>query len=75
MATALEVLEAQVMGLSRPERSRLLEHLIASLDADDVVEQEWNAVADAREDELDGGRAQEVPNDEIVARLRGRFPG
>ena len=75
MATALEVLEAQVMGLSRPERSRLLEHLIASLDTDDVVEQEWNALADAREDELEGGCVQAVPNDEVVARLRGRFPG
>jgi len=75
MATALEVLEAQVMGLSRPERSRLLEHLIASLDADDVVEQEWNAMADAREDELESGSAQAVPNDEVMARLRKRFPG
>ena len=40
MTMPIEVLEAEVLGLSSAERSRLLDRLIASLDADPAVEDE-----------------------------------
>jgi putative addiction module component (TIGR02574 family) len=75
MSPSLEALEAEVLRLSPADRSRLLERLIASLDADVEVEAEWDAIADEREAELDSGRVQPVPFEEAIARLEARFPG
>jgi putative addiction module component (TIGR02574 family) len=75
MPLSLEILEAEVLRLSAVERSRLLDRLIASLDADAEVEAEWDAVADSREAELDSGASKSVPFEEVIARLEARFPG
>jgi hypothetical protein len=71
---ALESLEASALKLNTADRSRLLERLLASLDADAEVEQAWNALADQREAELDNGAAVAVPADAALARLRARLP-
>lgn len=52
MAASLESLQAQVLSLSKADRSRLLERLIASLDVD-VAEEDWERVAEARDAELE----------------------
>lgn len=75
MSTTLEALQAEVLRLSPAERSRLLDHLIVSLDADAEVEAAWDAVADQREAELASGAAQPVPLELAIARLEARFPG
>jgi putative addiction module component (TIGR02574 family) len=75
MSLSLEILEAEVLRLSAAERSRLLDRLIASLDADAEVEAEWDAVADSREAEFDSGASKSVPFEEVIARLEARFPG
>ena len=72
--STLESLEASALKLSTADRSRLLERLLASLDADAEVEQAWESLADAREGELDSGSAATVPADEALARLRARLP-
>jgi putative addiction module component (TIGR02574 family) len=73
MSTSLEAIQAEVLRLSPSDRSRLLERLIVSLDADAEVEAEWEAFADAREAEITSGVATAVPLEEAVARLEARF--
>ena len=73
--STLESLQAQVLGLPKAERARLLERLVASLDVDVQAEEEWEQLAQAREEELQTGRAEPVPLEDAMARLRARFPG
>ncbi len=72
MPQPLEALEAEVMRLSPSDRARLLERLVASLDADTEAEAAWDALADEREEQLAAGAAQPVPLDEALARLEAR---
>lgn len=72
--STLEALEASALKLSAADRSRLLERLLASLDADAEVEQAWESLADQREADLDRGATVAVPSEEALARLRARLP-
>lgn len=72
---SLEALQAQVLSLSKTDRSRLLERLVASLDVDVEAEEAWEQFAEARDAELQAGQAVAVPLEEAMARLRARFPG
>jgi putative addiction module component (TIGR02574 family) len=73
--STLETLQAEVEKLSPADRARLLEHLVERLEQDPDVESAWEAVAQARQEELKSGRVKPVPLDEAVARLQARFPG
>ena len=75
MSTTLEALQAEVLRLSPKDRARLLDRLIASLDADTEVEAAWDAVAAAREAEMTTATVQPVPLDAALSRLEARFPG
>ena len=75
MSATLEALQAEVLRLSPADRSRLLDHLIASLDADAESEAAWDAVADEREADFEAGKVKAVPLDEAISRLQARFPG
>lgn len=75
MPSTLEALQAEVLRLSPADRARLLDRLIASLDADADVEAAWDQVADAREKELEAGSVRAVPVERVVATLEARFPG
>lgn len=75
MPISLEALQAEVLRLSPSDRSRLLERLIVSSDADAEVEAAWDAVADARENEVKSGAASAVPLEEAMTRLEARFKG
>lgn len=70
MPTSIEVLEAEVLGLSAAERSRLLERLIASLDADPEIQEAWVQEAERRDAEVDSGAVSLVPGDQVLSRLR-----
>lgn len=70
MSLPIEVLEAEVLRLSPEERSRLLDRLIASLDADPAWERAWADEADRREAAIEAGTAQWLPAEEVLARLR-----
>lgn len=72
-STPVELLEAEALKLTASERSRLLERLIASMDADPEVEAAWEREADRREAELESGAAAEVPGSEAMARLRAKL--
>lgn len=73
MRTALEILELEALKLPPSELARLLERLIASLDADLEVEAAWEREADRREAELDAVLVTEVSGPEAIARLRARL--
>jgi len=75
MPSTLETLQAEVLRLPPKDRARLLDRLIASLDADTEAEAAWDAVAAAREAEMNAGTTQPVPLDAALARLAARFPG
>lgn len=75
MPVTLEVLQAQVMSLSKADRARLLERLIASLEVDVEAEALWEQMAEQRDAELESGAAAPVPLEDAMARLRTRFAG
>lgn len=75
MSPTLEVVQAQVMSLSKEDRSRLLERLVASLDVDAEAEEEWEQLAAQREAELESGAVVGIPLEEAMTQLRARFPG
>lgn len=70
MTIPVEVLEAEVLNLPAPLRSRLLDKLIASLDADPEWEEAWAQEADRREAAITAGDAAWVRGEEAVARVR-----
>lgn len=74
MSTTLEMLQAQILSLSKEDRARLLERLVASLDVDAGAEEEWEQIAARREGDLESGAAAGVPLEDAMARLRARFP-
>ncbi len=73
--TTLETLQAQVLSLSKADRARLLDRLVASLDVDAEAEEAWEQLAEARDEELQSGQVVAVPLEDAMARLRPRFPG
>ena len=73
--STLEILEAEVLQLNPVDRSRLLERLIVSLDADPDVEAAWEREADRRDAEMESGQTQPVSANEAIARLRARLHG
>ena len=73
MSTNLEVLEAEVLQLAPTERSRLLEKVLASLDADPAVEAYWAAEADRRQAALDSGKVTIEPLNVVMQRLRAKL--
>ena len=75
MPATLETLQAEVLRLSRTDRAKLPDRLIASLHNDPESESMWDALADDRDREIREGTAEAVPLDVAVARLEARFPG
>ena len=73
MSIPVEVLEAEVLSLPPAQRSRLLDRLLASLDADSEWEEAWAQEADSREAKIAAGRSAWLPGEEVVTRLRAQL--
>ena len=73
MSIPVEVLEAEVLSLPPAQRSRLLDRLLASLDADSEWEEAWAQEADRREAEIAAGKSAWLPGEEVVPRLRAQL--
>jgi putative addiction module component (TIGR02574 family) len=69
----LEAIEALALNLPPDERARLIEKLVASLDADPDVEEAWAAEVVRRNAELESGVVTLVPGAEAVAELKAEF--
>lgn len=73
MSTTIETLEAEALRLSAAERARLVEKLIASLDADPEVEDAWAAEVERRQAQLESGAVSLLPGPETLAKLKTEF--
>jgi len=56
----IEVLEAEVLRLPQVERARLLDRVVASLDADKARDEAWERLAAERDAELESGASSPV---------------
>lgn len=75
MAATLESLQAQILTLSKADRARLLERLVASLDVDAATEEAWDQLAESRDTELASAAVVPVALEDAMTRLRTKFPG
>lgn len=70
MSRPIEALEAELLRLPTAERARLLDRVVASLDADKARDEAWDRVAAERDAELDAGSVAPKTGAETIARLR-----
>ena len=73
MPTTVEALEAEALSLPTAQRARLVEKLIASLDAEPDVENAWAHEVEKRHAEIESGAVSLLPGAETLARLRAEF--
>jgi putative addiction module component (TIGR02574 family) len=73
MPTRVEVLESEVLALPTADRSRLLERLIASLDADPEIKEAWLQEAARRDAQVSNNSVTWVPGEEAMSRLRSKL--
>ena len=73
MSRTVEVLEAEVMNLSASDRTRLIEKLLVSLDAEPDVEAAWVAEIERRHAEIENGAVSLLPGAETLERLKAEF--
>jgi putative addiction module component (TIGR02574 family) len=73
MSVAVEVLETEALSLPVSERARLVERLIASLDAEPGVEAAWASEVERRHAELESGAVELLPGADTLARLKAEF--
>ena len=67
MSSTVEALEAEALQLSAAERARLVERLIASLDADPDFDEAWAAEVERRNAEIESGAVALVSGPEALS--------
>jgi hypothetical protein len=73
MAMPVEVLEAELLRLPTAERTRLLDHVIASLDADNARDRAWDQIAAERQAEIESGSVTAIDGHVFLAQLRAEL--
>ncbi len=78
MTQILEKLETEALQLSLPERELLIHRLIVSLegepkDTPEAIAQAWDEEIARRVADMEAGRTQWIPADEVMARLRAKI--
>ena len=73
MPRSLEALAEEVLQLAPEARARLLDRVVASLDADRARDAAWDALAAERDAELESGEAVAIPVEQALARLRAEL--
>jgi len=73
MPSPLHALEAAALLLPPEERARLAQRLIASLDRDPEVTEAWDQEIIRRIAELEAGRLESRPAEEVLAEARARL--
>jgi hypothetical protein len=76
MATSLEQLLEQAMGLPSEARARLADLLVESLEGADLgrIEQLWITEAKRRRDEVRAGRVETIRGEEALRQVRDSVP-
>ena len=77
MRASVEELESEVLGLPPGDRARLAQRLLESLDesVEDPVEVEraWDEEIARRVAELEAGKVELIPAEQVFAELRSRL--
>jgi len=73
MSSTVEMLEAEALQLPSGGRARLVERLIASLDADPAIEDAWAIEVERRNAPIESGAVSPLPGPETLARLKVEF--
>jgi len=61
------------LQLTPADRARLVEKLIATLDADPEVEEAWAAEVERRQAEMENGTVSLLPGRETLTKLKAEF--
>jgi putative addiction module component (TIGR02574 family) len=69
----VETLEAAALQLTSADRARLVDRLIATLDADPEVEEAWATEIERRQTEIQNGTVSLLPGPETLAKLKAEF--
>lgn len=70
MSTQLATLEAEVLKLPPEDRVLLADHVLASLRAQDGVEEAWGVEIDRRLAQVEAGAVSLIPVEQAVQRAR-----
>lgn len=78
MVAILKEIESQALQLSPPERSELIHRLIVSLegepqDTPEAIARAWDEEIARRVADMEAGRTQWIPADEVMSRLRAKI--
>ncbi len=73
MTLPVEALELELLRLPTSERARLLDRVIASLDADKARDKAWDELAAQRDAEIERGESSPVSGPEVLAPLRAEL--
>ena len=73
MGTPVEILESDLLQLPQTDRIRLLDRVIASLDADAVCDAAWDVLAARREANSALDATQVVPLESVLEGLRNEL--
>jgi putative addiction module component (TIGR02574 family) len=75
MALSLEQIKDSLSELSTEERTELAHFLLLSLEpVDEGAEEAWREELKRRVDEIRSGQVQGKPMEEVLSRLRERYP-
>ena len=67
---------AEAVALPVEERTLVIDSILRSLNpAEPHVDRKWAVVAKRRLAELRAGKIKAIPSDEVLSRIRKRFPG
>jgi Putative addiction module component len=73
MGTPVEVLEAELLQLPKADRLRVLDRVVASLDADEARDAAWDQLAARREADAEQNPSLLLPLDGVLAGLRAEL--
>ena len=73
MSLPIEALEAELLRLPSVDRARLLDRVVASLDADRARDEACDQLGAARDAEIESGASAPVPGPEAVERIRSEL--
>jgi hypothetical protein len=73
MTKTVETMASEILQLPTAERTRLLDRVVASLDADAERDAAWDAIAARRDAEIDEGTAALQSLDDVLARFRAEI--
>jgi Putative addiction module component len=73
MTRPIEALVEEVLQLPTEARLKLLDRVVASLDADRKRDEAWDVLAARRSAEIESGQSGIVPGSEVVGRLRAEL--